>query len=196
VSTPDPGDLPIADYDQIPPGELEHRIRSLSRPELEDLLEYEHRHASRVQVLEMLTARLDQLRKGSTPSEGGAAPAAPGSPSRDTRPRTAPRTSPASCATSGPDGFPLRLYGRHPAPEPETTPAPAPALRANFLSYSGSSATGPYESPLRLAGQQKRLRRRLHAPVVRLAPHPRLHGQPCLVQHSGHVVRLPPVEVE
>jgi hypothetical protein len=97
VSTPDPGDLPIADYDQIPPGELEHRIRSLSRPELEDLLEYERQHASRVQVLEMLTARLDQLRKGSAPSEGGAAPAAPGS---------TPHGSPVSPATAAEPGHP------------------------------------------------------------------------------------------
>jgi hypothetical protein len=108
VSTPDPGDLPIADYDQIPPGELEHRIRSLSRPELEDLLEYERQHASRVQVLEMLTARRGASPPLPHPGPRRTAPPSPPPrrPSRATRRRTARPTSPASCATSGPDGRP------------------------------------------------------------------------------------------
>lgn len=97
MRTPDPGDLPIADYDQVPPGELEHRIRSLSAEDLETLLRYERGHAARVHVIEILSIRLDQLRKGATPSPGGAAPGAPG---------PTPHGSPVSPATAAEPGHP------------------------------------------------------------------------------------------
>lgn len=97
MSTPSPGDLPIADYDQVPSGALEHRIRSLSRAELETLLEYERHHAARVHVIEMLTARVEQLRGGGTPSEGGADPGAP---------QSTPHGSPVSPATAAEPGHP------------------------------------------------------------------------------------------
>jgi hypothetical protein len=81
MSTHHDGDLPIADYDSLPAGALEHRIRSLGLDQLETLLQYEQRHADRVPVKELLTSRIGQLKSGSTPSPGGQAPAAPGASS-------------------------------------------------------------------------------------------------------------------
>lgn len=66
----DPG-LPVRDYDRLPPGDLEHRIRSLSRRDLERLLEYERGHAARRQVIEMILFRLRQVEAGEPTSAGG-----------------------------------------------------------------------------------------------------------------------------
>lgn len=68
-----PTPLPLADYDQLAVGTLEHRIRSLSEPDLERLLSYEHEHADRPAVVRLLTTRIGQLEAGATPSPGGAA---------------------------------------------------------------------------------------------------------------------------
>ncbi|MFC8564572.1 hypothetical protein ACFUIW_02225 [Streptomyces sp. NPDC057245] len=62
--------LPLPDYDHLPIGGLESRIRSLGAREVEDLLAYERTHADRVPATEVLTARLDQLRSGAGPSGG------------------------------------------------------------------------------------------------------------------------------
>ncbi|MER6980881.1 hypothetical protein ABT317_28905, partial [Streptomyces carpinensis] len=45
----DPGrsTLPLPDYDQLPLGSLEGRVRSLSAEEVEELLAYERTHADR-----------------------------------------------------------------------------------------------------------------------------------------------------
>ncbi|MCF6524353.1 hypothetical protein [Streptomyces sp. JJ36] len=71
-------DLPLPDYDELSAGDLEHRIRSLSRGELTRLLEYEREHGARTPVVELLNARIAQLDAGSEPSPGGAAPETPG----------------------------------------------------------------------------------------------------------------------
>jgi hypothetical protein len=68
--------LPLPDYDQLPIGSVQHRIRSLAEDQLRTLIHHERRHANRVPVLEILTARLDQLEAGATPS-GGRQPEAP-----------------------------------------------------------------------------------------------------------------------
>lgn len=65
-----PHELPIIDYDNIPVGSLQHRIRSLSTGEVEQLLDYERTHNDRVQVRELLRNRLDELRAGAQPSGG------------------------------------------------------------------------------------------------------------------------------
>jgi len=54
-------DLPLADYDEMALGDLQHRIRSLTPGELESVLTYEAGHAARVPVLEILEARLREL---------------------------------------------------------------------------------------------------------------------------------------
>ncbi|MGC7100842.1 hypothetical protein ACPZ19_39740, partial [Amycolatopsis lurida] len=63
---------PIADYDQLPIGSVQHRIRSLEAPALRALVEYEQSHGDRRPVLEILHARLDQLAAGAgqTPNRG------------------------------------------------------------------------------------------------------------------------------
>ncbi|MCC5033645.1 hypothetical protein DMH02_010530 [Streptomyces sp. WAC 00631] len=63
--------LPLADYDELPVGALEHRLRTLDSAELEVLRHYEHEHANRTRVLEMINTRQLQLAGGSTPSPGG-----------------------------------------------------------------------------------------------------------------------------
>lgn len=93
-------DLPIPDYDQLPLGDLRHRIRSLTREELARVLEHEREHGDRVPVVEVLTARLAELDDGAEPSGGD--------------PRNAPRVpstpggSPVSPATSPDPNMPLR----------------------------------------------------------------------------------------
>ncbi|MDT3396850.1 hypothetical protein RKE29_09370 [Streptomyces sp. B1866] len=64
-------ELPLPDYDHLPTGSLEHRIRSLAAGELEELLRYEREHADRRPVTELLTTRLGQLASGGRPSGGG-----------------------------------------------------------------------------------------------------------------------------
>jgi hypothetical protein len=68
----DPGrdTLPLPDYDHLPIGGLESRIRSLNAEEVEELLAYERTHADRLPVTELLTARLEQLKAGAEPTSG------------------------------------------------------------------------------------------------------------------------------
>ncbi|MEV8593742.1 hypothetical protein ACIHFC_17000 [Streptomyces sp. NPDC052013] len=62
--------LPLPDYDHLPIGGLESRVRALSADEVEELLAYERSHADRVPVTELLTARLEQLQAGAEPTSG------------------------------------------------------------------------------------------------------------------------------
>jgi hypothetical protein len=68
----DPGrsTLPLPDYDHLPIGGLESRVRSLAAEEVEELLAYERTHADRLPVTELLTARLEQLEAGAEPTSG------------------------------------------------------------------------------------------------------------------------------
>ncbi|MFF8831432.1 hypothetical protein [Streptomyces sp. NPDC015131] len=70
MSTPDRGALPLPDYDELTVGTLEHRIRELGVPELDQLLHYEHEHADRAMVVQVLTARKRQIDAGA-PLSGG-----------------------------------------------------------------------------------------------------------------------------
>ncbi|MET9804427.1 hypothetical protein [Streptomyces sp. NPDC006368] len=70
MSTTDHGGLPLPDYDQLSVGTLEHRIRALDTEQLNQLLHYEHEHADRAMVVQVLTARKHQLDQGATPSGG------------------------------------------------------------------------------------------------------------------------------
>ncbi|MFI5673463.1 hypothetical protein [Streptomyces cellulosae] len=62
--------LPLPDYDHLPIGGLESRVRSLTASEVEELLAYERTHADRLPVTELLTARLEQLEAGAEPTSG------------------------------------------------------------------------------------------------------------------------------
>lgn len=92
----DRSDLPVADYDHLAVGDLGHRIRSLDAGELEALLGYEREHAHRLPVVQVIQARLEEVRTGATTSGGD-----PSAPS----PLAAPAPSggsPVQPATSGP----------------------------------------------------------------------------------------------
>ncbi|MGX1267768.1 hypothetical protein [Streptomyces phaeoluteigriseus] len=62
--------LPLPDYDHLPIGGLESRVRSLTVGEVEELLAYERTHADRLPVTEVLTSRLEQLEAGAEPTSG------------------------------------------------------------------------------------------------------------------------------
>lgn len=86
-------ELPIADYDGLSAGELEHRIRPLTAEDLERVVAYERAHAHRAPVLQLLTSRQAELADGAEPSPGGTGrPEAPG-PTRGGSP-VGPETSP------------------------------------------------------------------------------------------------------
>ncbi|MGY1841687.1 MULTISPECIES: hypothetical protein [unclassified Modestobacter] len=88
--------LPLPDYDHLPVGSLTSRIRTLDAQQLETLLDYERSHADRVQVVQAMTHRLDELKSGAQPSGGdpeGAQPEQAPAPSGG---------SPVSEATTGP----------------------------------------------------------------------------------------------
>nr|BFD86380.1 hypothetical protein StreXyl84_57810 [Streptomyces sp. Xyl84] len=67
--------LPLPDYDQLPLGSLESRVRSLPAEAVEELLAHERTHADRPPATEVLTARLRQLQSGARPTPGD--PSAP-----------------------------------------------------------------------------------------------------------------------
>ena len=70
-------DLPLPDYDHLPVGSLTSRIRTLDADGLQAVLSYEKAHADRVQVVQAMTHRLDELRSGTQPSGGDPAAAQP-----------------------------------------------------------------------------------------------------------------------
>jgi hypothetical protein len=68
-------ELPLPDYDHLPTGSLEGRIRSLTADQVGIVLGYEREHADRPLVVRILQARLAQLEAGAEPT--GGAPDAP-----------------------------------------------------------------------------------------------------------------------
>jgi hypothetical protein len=63
--------LALPDYDHLPLGSLESRIRGLDGEGVRGLVDYEESHANRLPILQVLRARLDQLDAGASPSAGG-----------------------------------------------------------------------------------------------------------------------------
>ncbi|MCP9959957.1 MULTISPECIES: hypothetical protein [Streptomyces] len=95
MTTHDRGGLPLPDFDHLPTGALESRIRSLRSEELDRLLRYEHEHADRPQVVQLLTSRKRQLDAGAEPTGGDPSafrPEQAGRPSGGSR--VSPTTSP------------------------------------------------------------------------------------------------------
>ncbi len=93
-------DLPLPDYDQLALGDLRHRIRALDEAALTGLIDHERAHGDRTPVLEVLRARLAELRDGAQPSAGDPA-RAPGAAS-------SPGGSPVRPSTAAEPGTPLR----------------------------------------------------------------------------------------
>jgi hypothetical protein len=88
--------LPIPDYDQLPVGGLTSRIRTLDAEGLQTLLDYEQKHANRIQVVQIMKNRLTSLKEGAQPSGGD-----PATPAADD-PQHAAGGSKVSEATTGP----------------------------------------------------------------------------------------------
>jgi hypothetical protein len=75
--------LPLPDYDHLPVGSLEGRIRTLDLQGVETVLAYEKAHGDRLSVVLVLERRLEELRGGASPSGGdplGATPEAQQAP--------------------------------------------------------------------------------------------------------------------
>lgn len=99
MSSPERAELPLPDYDHLPVGTLQHRIRSLTLEQVRQLTDYENAHARRSPVLEVLRHRIDQLAAGAEPSSG----------SQQTRPEQPPppeKGSPVSEQTAAPPAGP------------------------------------------------------------------------------------------
>ena len=90
-------DLPLPDYDELPLGTIESRVRALDADGVAALLDHERAHADRVQVVQLLEHRLERLRSGEVAPSGGdpAAPVPEAVPGQ-------PGGSQASPATEGP----------------------------------------------------------------------------------------------
>ncbi|MEU3192801.1 hypothetical protein ABZ686_19690 [Streptomyces sp. NPDC006992] len=98
--------LPLPDFDQLPAGAVEHRIRPLSGEDVQRLLDHERAHANRTQVVHFLTARLDELAAGAEPTGGDP------QGERPERSDGASGRSPAAPDTAAEPSEPLR-HGRH-----------------------------------------------------------------------------------
>lgn len=86
--------LPLPDYDHLPLGGLEGRVRALTAEEVEELLVYERAHADRLAVTQLLTARLDQLHAGAEPTSGDPGGVRPEQHSSSSGSPVSPTTSP------------------------------------------------------------------------------------------------------
>lgn len=94
-------DLPLRDYDHLPVPAVAQRIRSLTGDQLGQLLDYERAHAGRPAVVQVMRARLAELRAGAEPA-GGSQQAGPDWP----RSAAAERPADSAPAPGGPPSFP------------------------------------------------------------------------------------------
>ena len=79
ADTPAPArdELPLPDYDHLPIGSLEGRIRSLDADALQSLLGYEQAHGNRLPVVQLLQRRLTAVQEGAELSGGSPLAATP-----------------------------------------------------------------------------------------------------------------------
>ena len=70
-------ELPLPDYDHLPSGSLEARIRSLDADGLTTLLDYERAHGNRLPVTLLLERRLEAVGQGAELSGGSPLAATP-----------------------------------------------------------------------------------------------------------------------
>jgi hypothetical protein len=87
-------ELPLPDYDSLPVGAIQSRCRTLDAQGVSTLLDYERDHANRVQVVQVLQARLDSLTDGTARPSGGdpAAPAPEAGAAASHTPKASPQT--------------------------------------------------------------------------------------------------------
>jgi hypothetical protein len=90
-------ELPLPDYDNLPVGSIESRIRTLGEQGVRRLYDYEKEHADRVQVVQILRNRLVALNSGEAEPSGGDPGA--GAPEAGPEPAGGSKASPA---TQGP----------------------------------------------------------------------------------------------
>lgn len=67
---PNHDELPLPDYDHLPLGSLQARIRSLDPAGVQALLSYEQAHGDRLPVVQVLQRRLEDLEAGAEPTDG------------------------------------------------------------------------------------------------------------------------------
>ncbi|GAB3212767.1 hypothetical protein ACQEU5_23260 [Marinactinospora thermotolerans] len=106
-------DLVIPDYEHLPLGTLQHRVRSLTQEQMRDLIAYEEAHGARTPVLEMLRQRLSSLEEGAVPSQGDQQnlPEAPPAPSGGSAVGEASDRPPAAAPPHGVPAQPARPKG-------------------------------------------------------------------------------------
>ena len=101
-------ELPLPDYDHLPLGSLEGRIRSLDADGLTALLDYERAHGDRLPVTQLLERRLEAVRGGAELSEGSPLAATPelqhAPPNTGPAQVEAPLTAPDKEGAPGPQG--------------------------------------------------------------------------------------------
>lgn len=118
MTAPEHSSLPLRDYDHLPASAVGERIRALNADQLIDLLHYEHAHADRPVVVQLMETRLDELEDGATPSGGTqqAGPEYPPPPSGG--PKAGPETAapPSSAPPHGTPDQPARPKGNRRAP--------------------------------------------------------------------------------
>jgi hypothetical protein len=64
-------ELPLPDFDHVLVGHLPSRIASLEVADVQKLLDYEKKHARRMLIQLVLQRRIDDLKNGAKPAEGG-----------------------------------------------------------------------------------------------------------------------------
>jgi hypothetical protein len=92
TDTPHHDELPLPDYDHLPIGDLQGRIRSLDAAGIEQLLAYERAHGDRLPVVNVLEQRLQGLHDGAEPSGGDPTAATPSSGEAQTGSHVDPST--------------------------------------------------------------------------------------------------------
>ena len=99
-------ELPLPDYDHLPSGSLEGRIRSLDADALTTLLDYERAHGNRLPVTLLLERRLEAVKQGAELSGGSPLAATP------------------EVQHAPPDTGPARVEAPMDAPDKEGAPGP------------------------------------------------------------------------
>ncbi|WP_267419347.1 MULTISPECIES: hypothetical protein [unclassified Curtobacterium] len=90
-----PDELPLADFDHIPLGNLAEHLRPLDQAQVQALLDHERAHGDRLPVTQLLERRITDLAHGAEPAGSV--------PDRLPEVQDGPSGgSPASPATSGP----------------------------------------------------------------------------------------------
>src|SRR3954469_21506275 len=71
-------ELPIPEWDGLPMGDLESRLRALEVDELHAMRDHEEDHANRIQVMQLLDQRIKAVESGAEVSDGDPAGRRPG----------------------------------------------------------------------------------------------------------------------